>query len=376
MNNGANMKILYVSTVSVTMGFFPPHIKMLQDAGHTVELACNLDEPLKESVQQLGCKCHNIPFSRNPFGKDNKKALSELKRILAEGQYDIVHTHTPVASALVRVACKKLRKQGLKVFYTAHGFHFYTGAPLVNWLVYYPVEKICSRWTDVQVTITKEDYERAQKKLHAKKTVYIPGVGIDLDNFCPGTEWNRGDRRTELGIPRDGKLILSVGELNENKNHAVVIDALSELNDSSVYYVICGEGICRDKLEQKISELGLSGHVFLPGIRRDIAEWMAEADVYVHPSLREGLSVSTMEAMSSGLPVICGDIRGNRDLIDNGEGGILVDPSDATQIAGSIGFLLKNKDLREKMSLYNREKVKEFSIKGVLKDLKEIYGVE
>ena len=367
------MKILYVTTVSMTMGFFPPHIRMLQEAGHTVELACNMDEPLKDTVLALGCKAYHIPFSRSPLSRQNIAAYRELRRIIEEGHYDIVHTHTPVASALVRFACRKLRRTGLRIFYTAHGFHFYTGAPLKNWLIYYPVELLCSRWTDVQLTITKEDFERASRKLHAKKTVYIPGVGVDLEAFHPSGDWKPSDRRAELGIPQDGKLLLSVGELNENKNHAVVLEALSQIRNSSIYYVICGEGDRRPALQQLARELGIADRVFLLGVRRDVPEWMAEADIYVHPSLREGLSVSTMEAMASGLPVVCGDIRGNRDLIEDGKGGKLVDPRDAAQFTAALAALLEDTSLCKAMGNYNKEKVAAFSLERVLVGLGDIF---
>ena len=368
------MKILYVTTVSMTMGFFPPHIRMLQEAGHTVELACNMDEPLKDTVLALGCKAYHIPFSRSPLSRQNIAAYRELRRIIEEGHYDIVHTHTPVASALVRFACRKLRRTGLRIFYTAHGFHFYSGAPLKNWLIYYPVELLCSRWTDVQLTITKEDFERASRKLHAKKTVYIPGVGVDLEAFHPSGDWKPSDRRAELSLPRNAKLLLSVGELNVNKNHQAVLKALAALRRDDLYYVICGEGDRRSALQQLARELGIADRVFLLGVRRDVSEWMAEADIYVHPSLREGLSVSTMEAMASGLPVICGDIRGNRDLIEDGKGGKLVDPRDTAQFTEALTVLLGNAPRCEAMGEYNREKVAAFSLARVLAGLREVYG--
>ena len=368
------MKILYVTTVAMTMGFFPPHIRLLQEAGHTVELACNMDEPLKDTVLALGCKTYSVPFSRSPLSGQNIAAYRELRRIIEEGHYDIVHTHTPVASALVRIVCRKQRKSGLRVFYTAHGFHFYSGAPLKNWLIYYPVEKLCSRWTDVQLTITKEDFERAQRHLHARKTVYIPGVGVDLEAFRPGEGWKPGDRRAELSLPEDAKLLLSVGELNVNKNHQAMLKALASLGRDDLYYVICGEGERRSALEQLAGELGIADRVFLLGVRRDVPEWMAEADLYVHPSLREGLSVSTMEAMASGLPVVCGDIRGNRDLIEDGKGGKLVDSRDAAQLAAALAALLEDAPLCAAMGEYNREKVAAFSLKRVLAGLTDVYA--
>lgn len=348
---------------------------MLQESGAEVELASNFElsgKAMREPILARNCKTHQIPFSRSPLSKDNLRAYRELKKLLAENQYDIVHTHTPNASALVRLACRKLRKKGTRVFYTAHGFHFFSGAPLKNWLIYYPVERFLSRWTDVLITINKED-ERRARAFHAKKTAYVHGVGIRTDTFCPH-DYTRGERRDEIGIPQDAILLLSVGELNENKNHETAICALAELGDTSIYYVICGEGAKYAALERLSSELGLERQVKLVGVRSDVAQWMADADIYFFPSRREGLSVSLMEAMVSGLPVVCSDIRGNRDLIQNDDGGYLCAADSAEQYADRIRMMCAGPTLRS-FGQRNIEKVKEFSMETVLRELKEIYEI-
>ena len=365
------MKILYVTTVAVTMGFFPAHIKMLREAGHTVELACNLDEPLPQQAAQLHCVAHHIPFSRSPLSPDNLKAYRVLKRLLKENRYDIVHTHTPNASAVVRLACRRLRKQGLKVFYTAHGFHFYDGAPLPNWLLFYPVEWLCSRWTDTLITINREDYDRAKAGFRAKQTVYIPGVGVDTARF--GCHDTREEKRWELGIPPQAKVLLTVGELNENKNQAVILRAMAELNDIDLHYVLCGQGEQADALRQLADELGLSARVHLLGFRHDVPEIYPAADIYLCPSFREGLNVSIMEAQASGLPVICSDIRGNRDLVAQDAGGLRCVPADAAAFAAAIRTLLAEPALCATMGTHNRETVQNFSIRRVLDELRNLY---
>ena len=239
------MKILYVTTVSITMGFFPEHFKMLVEEGHEVELASNLEKQLREDIVAFGFEAYHIPFSRSPLSKDNIKAYKQLKKLITEKEYDIVHCHTPVAAICTRLACRKARKNGTKVFYTAHGFHFYKGAPLKNWLVYYPAEWLCSFWTDTLITINREDYHRAQQHMHAKKTVYVPGVGIDLNKFG-SVSLDRAEKRRELGIPENAVLLLSVGELNENKNHETVIRAIAGMD---VYYILAGQGDRQEKLE-------------------------------------------------------------------------------------------------------------------------------
>lgn len=366
------MKILYVTTVSVTMGFFPAHIRMLQDEGHTVELACNLDDPLPEKAAELGCAAHHIPFSRSPLSADNIQAYWELKKLLDENHYDIVHTHTPNASVIARLACRRLRKKGVRVFYTAHGFHFYVGAPLKNWLMFYPVEKLLSRWTDVLITINHEDYQRAQKKFHAKKTVYIPGVGLDTERF--GCYDTREVKRRELGIPMDAKVLLTVGELNANKNQSVVIRAMAELSDPNLHYVLCGRGESEGALRQLAEELGVAERVHFLGFRTDVPEIYPAADLYLCPSFREGLNVSIMEAMASGLPVLCSDIRGNRDLVEREKGGLRCRPDDVDEFAQAIQTLLEHPERREEIGQYNREAVEAFSLKRVLCALQDVYG--
>ena len=191
------MKILYATTVSCTMNFFKGFISELVKEGNSVELACNCDFPVDSFYDDLGLRVYDIPFSRSPLNKSNLSAYRQLKKIVESGEYDIVHCHTPVAAMITRLACRRGRKKGTKVIYTAHGFHFYKGAPKINWLIYYPIEKICSYITDVLITINKEDYTLAQKKMRAKKVEYVPGVGIAVNKFAnPGV--TKKQKREEL----------------------------------------------------------------------------------------------------------------------------------------------------------------------------------
>lgn len=312
------MKILYITTIGGTMHFFKSLIKELIDEGHIVDIATNeTASKVPDCYREWGCKIFPISTSRSPFCLGNVKAIKEIRNIAKN--YDIVHCHTPLAGMATRLACKPLRKKGLKVFYTAHGFHFYKGAPIKNWLIYYPIEKICSRWTDTLITINKEDYERAKRCMHAKNVEYVPGVGIDVDKF-KNTVVDRNEKRKEIGVPEDAFLILSVGELNENKNHQVVIRALGQLKDNNIHYVIAGEGDKKEYLA-KLAK-GLNVNLHLLGHRSDVAELYKTADVFCLPSKREGLNVSIMEAMASGLPCIVSNVRGCSDLSDKNIDGL------------------------------------------------------
>lgn len=364
------MRILYVTTVSSTMSFFTDHIMMLLELGHTVDFACNVTKPVNPKLTMRGCKVYDMSFSRSPFTKANCVGYKQLKRIIQEGQYDVIHTHTPIASALVRVACR--RNKDIKVIYTAHGFHFYKGASWLNWLFYYPVEKWLSRYTDVLITINKEDYERAKRSFKAGRIEYVPGVGVDVEKYG-SVVVDRKAKRKELGLAEDDFVLVSTGELNDNKNHKTVIQAVHRLNNPSVKYLICGQGPLKNELLNLVQELGLEHQVMLLGYRTDIIEINHIADVFVFPSFREGLSVALMEAMACGLPVVCSDIRGNRDLIEDGKGGFLVEPKDVAGFAQSIKSLSENSALSKRMGQHNVVRVRDFDTSIVLRHMKDIY---
>ena len=267
-----------------------------------------------------------------------------------------------------RLACKKLRKkQGLKVIYTAHGFHFYKGAPKKNWILYYPIEKLCSRWTDVLITINKEDYELAKTKLKTKKIEYLPGVGLNIKQFTD-CKIDKEQKRKELNLPNEAFVVLSVGELNENKNHKVVIEALAQLNNSSIHYVIAGVGEKKDSLILLAKEVGVNLHVL--GFREDVCEIYKASDVFVFPSFREGLGLAAIEALASGLPLICSDNRGTREY--QFDGVIVCDPHNSSEFATAIQRVLTDK--ANIMSAYNQDNLSIFDSHTINKHIKSLYS--
>ncbi len=350
------------------MGFFNSFIRELLDGGHVVDIATNEsgNNYVPECYREWGCSVYQIDTSRSPLNKGNFVAVKQIKQLVEQNKYDIVHCHTPVAAMCTRFACMDARKKGTKVFYTAHGFHFYKGAPLINWMLYYPIEKLCSRFTDVLITMNKEDYFIAQKKMKAKKVEYVPGVGIDLNKFG-NVVVQKDKKRNELGVPQDACLILSVGELNENKNHETVIRAISDME--SVYYIIAGKGSLQEYLQSVIDELGIADRVKLLGYRNDIGELCEAADIYAMPSYREGLSVALMEAMASGLPCVVSRIRGNTDLIDE-NGGALFDPYSIKDCKEALQKVLSSE--KSNLSAYNLEKIKKFSLVKVNEKMNDI----
>lgn len=403
------MKILYVTTVGQTMGFFTSFIKELVEAGHAVDIVCNEKEgdPVPPIYSKLGCRFYHIDCSRNPISPGNLRAIRQLRRLGEENAYDIVHCHTPVAGVCARVAFKNLRgkeligtdgaKHKVRVFYTAHGFHFYKGAPKKNWIVFYPIEKYYAKFTDVLITINKEDYALARKKFSNGgkcRIEYIPGVGIDIERFenVPGIEggtgklnptgdWTRGGRdrqakRKELGVPEDAFLLISAGELNANKNHQIVINAISEIKDENIYYIIAGDGRLKPSLQQLIDDRKLTNRVFLIGQRNDLPELYKASDVCVFPSIREGLGLVALEAMASGLPLICSDNRGTRDYAMNNVNAVVCADQSVSAYSKAIEEVYADKQKSLHLGINGARKAENFSLEKSLSVQRRIYELK
>ena len=370
------MRILYVTTISLTMNsFFIPHVKMLVQAGNQVDIACNdKDLPLDPLYSELGCRFYRIDFSRSPVSMDHIKAYGQLKKVLENGNYAIVHCHTPTASAVTRLACRQLRKKGsLKVFYTAHGFHFYQGAPLLNWLLFYPIEKLCSFYTDKLITINQEDYRLALRSFKAKEVHLVPGVGIDLSKF-ENVQVDRRMKRREMGVPADAFLLLSVGELNDNKNHSLVIRALARLQQPSIHYAIAGVGEKKADLLELAKKLGVSEQVHLLGYRNDIPMLNHSADLFCFPSIREGLPVSLIEALACGLPAVAAKNRGACEIIAENENGFLCGHEDVEAFAARIDQLKQDDSLYSRMAKHAAASVKRCNVVSIVDMMKNIYS--
>ena len=372
--------LMLASVASMIDQFNLPNIELLNNLGYSVDVAANFTNPgniseekatyLKDSLESKGINVIDVPIPRSINLIDIITAYKTIYNRINNEHYNLLHCHSPIGGAIARIASKRERKKGMVVIYTAHGFHFYSGAPLKNWAVFYPIEKWLSKYTDVLITINKEDYSRAKKNFFAKKTIYVPGIGIDaqmLSNYC-----NKKSIRKEFSVPDETKVLLSVGELNRNKNHEAVIRALAKINTDYVY-IIVGKGPLNNYLHDLAKELGIEDKVIITGFRDDVKDFYATADLFVFPSFREGLSVSLMEAMASGLPVICSKIRGNVDLIDEYKGGILFHPNSVHEIEDALERFLSDGGDCKKYGLYNKEKIRDFDCNRVLSIMTNIY---
>jgi glycosyltransferase involved in cell wall biosynthesis len=365
------MKILFITTISNTVNaFLIPHIEKLISEGHSVEVAFNIVQEVKQELYVLGCKVNEIPFSRSPLKSDNFLAYRKLKKLVIKEKYDMIHTHTPVASMIVRLVCRNIKN--IKVIYTAHGFHFYKGAQIFNWLVYYPIEKILSRYTDIIITINHEDNDLAKRKFKARKIIYVPGVGIDVDRITE-TKINRYEVRKNLGLNDNNFALLSIGELNKNKNHETIIRAIVKIDNPDVHYLICGEGELEQYLKDLTKELGLVKQIHFLGFRKDIPEICKASDLFLFPSLREGLGLAALEAMASELAIVTSNVHGIVDYSINGITGFSCNPTDINGYVESIQKLINNPELRHEMGKKNRELVKKYDISIITNEMWEIY---
>lgn len=368
MKNTMRKALIITNTASMVHLFNSVNIGALQDEGYEVHIACNFingntasKEAIEEYKKEWKAKkiiSHHIDFLRSPFSLKSFKIYLQTKKLIESEDFDIIHCHTPIVSAFTRIAASKLKLKA-KVIYTAHGFHFYKGCPLFNWLTYFPTEKFLAPKTDLLITMNKEDYVLAQKHLKASRVEFIDGVGINADKIY-AAQTDRDGVRTMLGIPADQLIMISVGEVNYNKNHKAAIKALSLCKTKNIHYVIAGVGSCIEEHMTFARMCDVADRVHFIGFRKDIYKILKSSDIFVFPSYREGLSVALTEAMACSLPVVASKIRGNIDLIDEDQGGFLCKPTDVKSMAKYIDVLATDAELRRSMGSYNYEKSKKY----------------
>lgn len=366
-------KALIVSTVSRQFTLFERgNIDVLHHLGYEIHCAANYQDA-NEKLDELDIIRHQFDIKRSPFSFANINAYKQLKRLINDIQPHLIHCHSPMGGVLARLAARNIRKNGTRVIYTAHGFHFYQGSPLINWLIYYPVEKVCSHLTDDIITLNKEDYAFAQKKMKSTRVHYVAGIGVNVAKII-NIDADNKSKKSELGISENAKIIISVGELNSNKNHETLLRAYARMaNKDNIYVVLCGKGELSKKLKNLSVRLGISDKIIFAGYRNDVVELLKISNCFVFPSFREGLPVAIMEAMASGLPIICSKIRGNVDLINNDEGGFLLEPTDIDGFAKAMEQLLHNDYLCKQMGSANLVNVQQYDVKRVTSNMNKIY---
>lgn len=385
-DRGGKKILMLASVASMIVQFNMANIQLLLNMGYEVHVACNFKEgntcpskqvhTLLQTLQSQKVICHqwDCPRGIHAVGKC-VRAYCQLWKLTGTYQFAWLHCHSPIGGALARIVA---HKRGMRVIYTAHGFHFYRGAPLLNWLLYYPAEAFLAHWTDVLVTVNREDFCFAKRRMRAKKIFYIPGIGIDTERFAKEhTDSQKAKAREHFckkyRIPFHASVLLSVGELNKGKNHRIVIKALAALKRPDVYYIICGQGPLRGWLSRYAGRLGVKRHIRMPGYQEQMPWICGNADIFVFPSKREGMPVALMEAMAAGLPCVVSNIRGNRELIHDAAGGMRFRLGQGRQLIKALAILLDDTRLRQACGRYNQKRVKHYDQSVVEKRMYEIY---
>ncbi|MBK5432005.1 MULTISPECIES: glycosyltransferase family 4 protein [Bacillus] len=366
-------KVLFCATVDYHFkAFHLPYMKWFAEQGWEVHVAANGNMELPYVNQK-----YNIPFQRSPIKSQNFHAYKKLMSIIDKNKYNIIHCHTPMGGVIARLAARKSRKKGTKVVYTAHGFHFCKGSPYMNWLLYYPIERILASHTDCLITINQEDYDLAVKhRFPVKDIKLVHGVGIDVQRFTSVTEIEKQELKLQCGYKSQDFLMFYAAEFNKNKNQSFLIHVLAQLKNEIPHakLLLAGEGPLIEECKKIATQLGVSNMVHFLGYRNDIASLLQMCDLAVASSYREGLPVNIMEAMACGLPVVATDNRGHRELVINNKNGWIVDRDDIKAMADRIKGISINPQLLAQMGQYGRTIIEnQYSVNEVLKEKQEIY---
>ncbi len=367
-----NKKVLFCATVDYHFkAFHLPYMKWFKEQGWSVDVAASGNIHLPYINQKF-----DIPIKRSPLSRDNISAYQQLKKIIKENSYDIIHCHTPLGGILARLAARKVRKLGTKVIYTAHGFHFYKGASLFNWLFYYPVERYMSKRTDCLITINHEDYNLAKKhQFRVKQLTYIPGVGINTNKFTPIQPSEKQKLKIAAGYESNDLLLFNAGEFNYNKNQSFLIHSMvyivKEMPNARL--LLAGEGKWLKKCQDLINQLEMNDYVKLLGFQKDIDQLLQMCDISVAPSFREGLPVNVMESMACGLPVVAVNNRGHRQLVHNNINGYIIDDWDVVKFATKVKSLV-NEPLRYELGQNGRKMIVDlYSVNKILQAKSALY---
>ncbi|HAZ30432.1 TPA: glycosyltransferase family 1 protein [Candidatus Acetothermia bacterium] len=367
-------KVLFVATVYTHLAAFHlPFMKLLQGWGYEVHAAASPVEGRKDEVEALGVTCHDIRFSRSLTSTRNWSACRAMRRLLARERYDLIHVHTPVAAWLTRFAARR-SVQG-PLLYTAHGFHFFTGAPWTHWLFFYPLERLAARWTDGLIVMNSEDLAWAKRMgfVEGVNLFFVHGVGVDLTRHSVATG-GREAVRAELGLRPQDLVVTCVAEFIPRKNHAQLLSAWPHVirEIPNAHLLLVGDGWLRASLELQATKNAIPNVCFL-GFRRDVSAILQAADVVVLGSKHEGLARCIMEAMAAGKPVVATNVRGSRDLVEDGATGLLVEVGDVPGLARALIHLLRDEELRRRMGKAGQAKVRDYALDRVLDEMASIY---
>jgi glycosyltransferase involved in cell wall biosynthesis len=294
------------------------------------------DPIFQQAVRQHGLGLVNLDVIRREIRPLwDLGGLLRLRQFLRSESYDIVHTHTSKGGFVGRLAA---RLAGVPVIvHTAHGFAFHEGSPVPIRLFYSTLEWIASRWCDRIVSVSEFHRSWAIRlgMCRPRKIMAIPNGIADI---CRNQEAAPAEIRGQLGARRGDLLILSIARLAEDKGLKYLIEAAAMLPHTGrrIQIVIAGEGPARSQLERLASHLGVTDRVSFVGFREDVGDLLAACDLVIFPSLREGLSISLLEAMAAGKPIIATSIGSQREVASQADLALLVRPADALSLSENI----------------------------------------
>jgi len=366
-------KILFVATVeNHLICFHIPYMKYFQGKGYEVHVATKLGKR-KGELEQYGIICHDVNFSRLGSPLASLKSLRQLIKLMKRNQFSLIHVHTPIASFLGRLAAKISNIK--PVLYTAHGFHFYKGAPWYWWAGIYPIEYLAARWTDGLIVVNHEDYINAQKMgLKPTKNLFlVQGVGVDLKQIVDRS-LSKNNIKDKLGLDDKDIIISCIAEFTPNKNQMFLLEAWEKIAQefNNIYLLFIGEGDRLNNLKKYVKQNSLPRVYFL-GYRNDVAKILLKSDIAILVSKREGFPRSIMEAMALGKPIVATNIRGSRELVENGKNGFLVELGDTDGLISSMKKLIIDDKLRANMGKVSLEKIKNYSLEKILIRMSFIY---
>lgn len=345
-----------------------PYLNYFKNMGYTVHIASDSDEILDGAD-----KSYKLSIRRSPYSLKNIKAIVELRKIIKQEKYDIIHTHTPMGAVVTRIALKLSRVKNVKIVYTAHGFHFFKGCSWINYILFYPVEKILSKYTNMIITINKEDYEFAKK--HFKTDIrYIPGIGFNEENFKK--KMNKKEKklfRKSLGLSNDDYVISYVAEISKRKRHDYLLKVISKMNITNEKFLFIGDDTKIGIIRRLIDKYNLDSVVKIIGFNNEVYKYLDISDLVLSVSMQEGLPLNIMEAMYKEKAIIVTDCRGNRDLIKNNVNGLVVSLNDKDELIDAISKLKNNKDLSLKLGIKNKDIIFKYSINSVMPKMEKIY---
>ncbi|MDJ0675323.1 MAG: glycosyltransferase family 4 protein [Calothrix sp. MO_167.B42] len=372
-------KLLLITAIPNSLrAFLLPFAEHFRSRGWRVDAMARGVSTDTECIQAFD-RLWDVDIHRNPLDPRNLLiAPSQIRDIVVREKYDIVHVHMAVAAFVTRYALKDVRNQGnTKVIYTAHGFNFYRGGPPIPNAIFLTLEKLAGQWTDYLVVMNQEDEKAAQRHhiLPPEGIQYMPGIGLDISHYGHHgvTDGDILRVRQEMGLTADTPLFLSIAELIPRKRHEDMLKAFARVTKPKACLAFAGEGPLMAQMKKLAWQLGIQDRVHFLGFRRDIPTLIQAAIATILVSEHEGLPRSILESLSMGVPAIGTDIRGIRDLLEDGCG-LLVKLADPPDLAKAMNWVLDHPQETRRMGERGQKAIAAYGLQHILQLHESLYA--